>query len=330
MRTPFRLLFLCIAGVCCTLSCALAQWHGDGTQRSESAVELPILPAVPEYHTDMPLDCFVGYIGLDSALRSMEREAIEQFIRETTLDTIKVLARFLYSVIDYDPILFERYGITVNRELRWQLPSQGRSMSPFTVETKLRSRIQNEIAQREPFPRDYGLLLVAPYVLHIRVDDVVIGEDTTYTPKPYVNVACSVLEVFKGQRLPSNCFFPATAAQDNTKQVQPIPPCLLFGYPKGWLTNAGFSDTPSSGTTLRTAQVGEEYIVFLRFIALNQEANDIIPVPNFEPSGGMFLIRDGKVSDPGNTFGIGTQPSLQAFKQRLLERIHDIKHWWLP
>lgn len=330
MQTLSRLLLFCMAGLCSAFSFAFAQWHGDGTQRSESVVQFPILSSVPQYHTDMPLDCLVGYIALDSALRAMERPDIEHFIRDVSMDTIKVLSRFLYAMVDYDPVLYYRYGITVNRELDWKLPSQGRSMSPFTVETKLLSRIQKEIAQRNPFPRDYGLLLAAPYVLHIRVDDVVIGEDTTReSPTTFVNVACSVLEVFKGQKLPSNCFYPATAAQDNTQQFSATP-CLLFGYPKGWLTNAGFSDTPSSGTTMRTAKPGEEYIVFLQLYALTLESNYLIPVTRFEPSGGMFLIQNGTVHDPGNTFGLGTQSSLQAFKQRLLERIYDIKHWWLP
>jgi hypothetical protein len=306
-----------------------AQWHGDGTQCSESRFELLSLPVIPEYHTDMPLDCIIGHIVLDSALRSTDDIVLRSFINNTSLDTLRVLARFAYAMIDYNPVLFQYYGITVNRQLWNNNPALTYSDSPLSVLTTLKSRLQLEAGTFRTISKDYVLLVTAPYILHIRISDVVRGRDTTFSrPTSYINVACNVLETIKGQHLPSNCFY--TAAVVGKQTPESVPPCLLFGYPEGWTTAAGFSDIPSSASTVKTVQAGEEYFAFLGFGAITVQDNYLTIIPNFEPAGGLFQIKDGRVNDPGNFWGLGTAPTVQQFRDNLTSKINDIKSWWLP
>lgn len=306
-----------------------AQWHGDGTQRSESRFQLLSLPAIPEYHTDMPLDCLIGHIVLDSALRSTDDEVLRSFINNTSIDTLRVLARFAYAMIDYNPVLFQYYGITVNRQMWDEDPSRTYSDSPLSILTILKGRLQLEAGTFRTIAKDDVLLVTAPYILHIKVTDVVVGRDTTRSsPARWVNVACTVLETIKGQHLPSNCFYPAAVAGEQTSKSTPS--CLLFGYPEGWGTAAGFSDLPSSSSRVQTVKAGEEYFVFLGFGAITVQDNYLTIIPNFEPAGGLFQIQDGYVSDPGNFWGLGTKPPVRQFRDNLTSKIADIKSWWLP
>lgn len=309
-----------------------AQWHGDGTQRSESRFELLSLPAIPEYHTDMPLDCIIGHIVLDSALRSTNDIVLRSFINNTSIDTLRVLARFAYAMVDYNPVLFERYNLAVARELWDTLHTTHYNDGPLSILTALKSRLQLEAGTFRTIAKDYILLVTAPYILHIRINDVVTGMDTTRSsPTRWVNVACNVLETIKGQRLPSNCFYPAAVIGE--QHSQSALPCLLFGYPEGWTTATGFTDIPSSASTVKTVKAGEEYFAFLGFgtIAVhNNYYNYLIIIPNFEPTGGLFQIKDGYVSDPGNFWGLGITPTVQQFRENLTNKINDIKSWWLP
>ena len=72
-----------------------AQWYNDGPLRSESRIPTPGLPIVPEYHSDMSLDCIVAYIAMDSLTHSVDRQYIRSFLRRTSIDTLRVMSRFM-------------------------------------------------------------------------------------------------------------------------------------------------------------------------------------------------------------------------------------------
>lgn len=153
---------------------------------------------------------------------------------------------------------------------------------------------------------------------------MVVGRDTTRSsPAYWVNVACTVLETVKGQHLPSNCFYPAAVTGEQT--AKSTSPCLLFGYPEGWGTAAGFSDLPSSSSRVQTVKAGEEYFIFLGFGAITVQDNYLTIIPNFEPAGGLFQIQDGYVSDPSNFWGLGIKPTVRQFRDNLTRKIADIK-----
>ncbi len=81
---------------------------------------------------------------------------------------------------------------------------------------------------------------------------------------------------------------------------------------------------------IRPAEIGEEYIVFLTYLAITDTTDILVPLNTFEANGGLFRIVDGKVEDPSNVFGLGTSPTVANFKQHLATLIQNIKSWQAP
>lgn len=305
-----------------------AQWFNDGPLRNESRIATPGLAVVPEYHTDMSLDCMVGYIAMDSVTHSVDRSYISSFLRRTSLDTLRLISRFMYAVVDYNPVLFHRYIVTT-RDSAWSGNSAYKS---YPAELYY-GVLDKEIIGRRlgSFGLDYAMLLSADYILHVRISDKRMAMDSSSVPKMYVGAACEVLEIFKGQHLPDNCYYPA-AVEVGGQAALGGSDCIKFGYPRDWPTRAGIflqnvPDTVSGCATMREVQQGEEYIVFLGLGASDEYTQLVYPVNSFERAGGLFRIVNGKVEDPSNFWGLGTQPSLQDFRSHLLQKINDVKTW---
>ncbi|MDP2364813.1 MAG: hypothetical protein Q8M94_13730, partial [Ignavibacteria bacterium] len=181
------------------------------------------------------------------------------------------------------------------------------------------------------FGKNYAMLMKTHYIFRITVDTVVTGIDTTYSaPQPWVNVSCTVQEKIKGKILPNNCHYDVDRTMViDTNTINPN--CLNFGYPMNWMTGVGFFNDrgPNTGTYIRTAQAGEEYYVFLEQLSLRKFADYLTPTRQFEATGGLFKIVNGRVEDPSNFWGLGTNPTEQEFLSKLNELISNIKAWWL-
>ncbi|TAL68680.1 MAG: hypothetical protein EPN82_10405 [Bacteroidetes bacterium] len=299
-----------------------AQFSGTGNdQVYQSAIQLEYLTQIPTYHSDMPLDCMVGYIVMDSLSRNEYGVPIFDFIEGTSIDTIKVVARYLYSVCDYNPTLLRSYINT----LRDSFPGPTFKSSPSNTYYKTQQEISKRINE---FGKDFAFLIVSHYILRIRVDSVVVGVDTTFNETMnWVNVASTVLEKIKGIYLPENCHY------DNNKINNAILDsyqCLLFGYPFEAKTGPRDEVYEYPPGIIRTVVKGEEYFVFLEHISMQKGTDYIHPVYKFEQSGGLFKIENENVLDPSNFWGLGTQPSIEDFRNNLNDKISIIKHWWIP
>ena len=318
MNTSFcldlrRISTLFALALCLTCS-ASAQWHGDGTQISESCIRMQGLPYLPVLRTDMSLDCLIGYIAMDSIARTNSVYYATRRPQNMTIPQIRALSRYLYAMKDYDPILFMRHFVSTKDS---SFPNERYKSYPANSYASIVEQIYD---RQQEFGSDYGMLVVASYVLHVRVTDVREGIDSTMHHRPFanVNVACEVLEVFKGQHLPGNCASIQHNVKHDRDEVLAQSNCLIYGY----------SPTP----TARPVKVGDEIIILLDLTPERGGLWSVRPRGGFnKTSAGRFHIENGRVEDRDNVWGLGTNPTLQDFRTNLLQKIGDVRSWtWVP
>ncbi len=314
---------------------AYSQFAGDIYQRTQSIIAIPGLNNVPPLITDMPLDCMVGYIVMDSLSRTANWREVYQKPLTISLDSLQTSARFMYAVADYDPRLFRRYIYSTNDSVTMPIDPNSKYISwPANSYYGIEHAIINE--RLDEFGKDYALLMISHYILRVEIDSVVTGLDTTVNnPKPWVNVACSVTHKIKGQIIPSNCKYESDigiidkSGKSDNILVDPSN-CLNFGYLENWPTGGGYSDRPlRTGTRMRTLAKGDEYFVFLIHVSLRDNADILIPVHLLEANGGLFRISNGLVEDPSDIWGLGTSPTVADFLTRINSKIATIKTWWV-
>ena len=238
----------------------------------------------------------------------------------------------MYAIKDYNPILFRRYIHTTssmnipNQQYRSYIAS-----SYYGIEKAIQERSSN-------FGKEYAMLIAADYIVHIQVSDVVQGIDSTFRSRDeFVNVAASVIEKVKGQYLPVHCIYPqitnpkGEGVLSGYENGSTTATCIKFGHPKIWPAGVETDgDVSRVLGEIRPAQTGEEYIVFLRQVAISDTLDVIAPLNTFEAAGGLFRIVSGKVEDPSNFWGLGTSPTVADFKQHIATLIQNIKSWQPP
>jgi hypothetical protein len=303
----------------------------------------------------MPYDVLLGYIALDSIINWATTynetwgrvQQVRSFLerRKSFDDTLKKIVRSLYAMADYDPMLFE----ATLRSFRWpQLPPH--MIYGGIIEAVTRAWA-NDLGALH---RDL-VLLEADYIAHVKVVDTVHRSgkfELDWTT--LVVTTCQVLDLIKGQVLPPcNPAFTHTApeVQAGTKQLKTLSssgPCLQFTY----VPNARLSGTtdiiePDDERLGHVITPGNEYIVMLTFpfmcrdtagigdyyelhpLAVELPCNDewhfnvsITAYPITTDSSGTAVVRM-----PKNEYGWGTEIPLTTFKQRLLDRIREIRNY---
>ncbi len=316
----------CVA-VVVLLNCVAvqAQWRGDGTQRCEAGVPYVPLSTLPELRTDMPLDCMVAYIAMDSIARTLthaDRGYIRSFPLNTSLDTFRVLARFYYAAYDYDPVLLRRY-------LRHTYDKINDSVHNYTAfPVYLHAGIER--ASRTRLSQEFCLLIQASIIVKARVVEIRRGEDSTHAaPKSWVNFACEVTDRFKGLKLPENCINESSVSNlsggDHRQSVVISGDCLVYGHMEGQ-TAGRLSLIPMSEGTIVEPTVGDEVYLFL-MVGIDDNWIRVTPQNTCEESGGVFIVKDGKVQDKGDFWGLGTEPTEADFRANLEQKISEIKSW---
>ncbi len=325
MKNSIRVLGLILAMLLCTNS-SYAQFSTYGPdQRYQSYIYENETLSIPPLRTDMSKDCMVGYIAMDSISKMVPIEEVLNSPLSTSLDSMRVAARFMYAVTEYSPKLLRNY-MFVTRDIL----QTGHYLSfPANSYYGLNHAIQSRINE---FGKDYAMLCLAHYILRVRVDQVISGVDTTYPgePIPWTNVSCTVIQRIKGIYLPNNCKY--EAKREKSDKIQVVGDnCLNFGYPTFWNTNTGFDSQrgKNTSTTMRMVNPGEEYYVFLVQMAYNDNADVLVPVNQLETSGGLFKISNGMVEDESDFWGLGKNPMDADFYTYIMNLIKNLKLWWV-
>lgn len=269
------------------------------------------LPIIPELHTDMTLEAFIGYVYLDSIARTVGIETAVSSPENMTVHELQVISRYIYGMGDYNPILLLRHFTSTADS---NFPSTHYASYPANTFFNLLLAIDK---QGDKFGREYALLVMSAYALHVRVTNVASGMDTvTFShPFPYTNIACEIIESFKGKVAPNNCNNASLLINENTESLLAPSQCVVYGQP---YDDSGRYYIP---------EVGEELIIFVYLEPLTKGKAHLYRFIGQEPSNGVFRVVDGKVQDTGNVWGLGTTPSFNNFRSTLLNKISTIKNW---
>lgn len=310
--------------LCISSSYAQISTYGPD-QRFQSYIYENETLSIPPLRTDMSKDCMVGYIAMDSIAKIVPIEELNNSALNTSLDSLKVAARYMYAVTEYSPKLLRNY-LFVTRDI---VQSGHYRSYPANTYYGVNHAIQKRINE---FGKDYAMLCLSHYILRVRVDQVVSGIDTTYPGEaiPWTNVSCTVLQRIKGTYLPSNCRY--DAKREKTDKIQAVGDnCLNFGYPTFWNTNTGFDSQrgKNTSTTMKIVNPGEEYYVFLIHISYDDNSDILVPVNQFETNGGLFKISNGMIEDQSDFWGLGKNPMDPDFLAYIMNLIKNLKLWWV-
>ncbi|MEO6940740.1 MAG: hypothetical protein ABI444_11500 [Candidatus Kapaibacterium sp.] len=290
----------------------------------------PVTPisVAPTLRTDMSLNTLIGYIYLDSLMKSLtsQSQLDSLFSRLRHYDTLKYVNKYIFAMSDYDATLFEEYGLA-----GYDVNPLYRGVPGAIIET-LKQKAHDVI----PDSLLLRYLVNTSVILHIKVNGVVNDADnlgnTPDHPIPMQCVNAEVIDTIKGKHLMTgSCSSPQTS---HGVLVQSSHPCILFSYSPVWGKNTsdfvrvGESDD-MSGSNDSTIAVGREYIVFLHAMFIDYDGTHSFynywPSNGLKLQGGVFpILSNGNIVDTENLAGLGTAPTLIAFKKKLRYEIQRI------
>ncbi len=295
----------------------------------------PILQSLPPLNSGMPWDVMAAYIVADSIARFDATNMVERGLRlaRTLNDTIRGIARYLYAMADYNPVLLKQYGIEVSLDRGNRYHASILAIAQEAKET---------IWQATPNRTDARALfsgIQADYILrvHIIAVDSMVYRQGTYTDGSYVyRVTCVVLDTLKGRVFPS-----CTGDADNRDAAQQASAgsCIQFLYTaKTWwdpnatdmaLTNRNHGGlafardsafcTGAIDSTFRM-RTGQEAIVFLSYRNhLYDSTHDHIQL-DLDPlaSFGALPIINGRVRDVNHFWTNDLWTDYPAWRLRFL------------
>jgi hypothetical protein len=312
--------------------CSMAQTYGSSVQTKDLTFPLPRLYKIPQLHTDMSLDCFIGYVAMDSLVRSnIDLFQALSIPSRASIQDLRFVARLIYGIDEYSHTLLNAHLVATR--------DTGRSIHdnrPFMASFYTPVMKAIGLDRWREFDPHLRALIATHYIYRIRVVNVVQGTDSSYGTgfyelKQMTAVYGEVLEKIKGIKIPGRCpvYAPAThsKSEDNTP-LSNSPPCIAFSYSSRY--HPRFMDVP---------QIGEEYYVFLAEAMYNYE-EDILTIVSPHGKGtngaeapallgrspGMFRIRDGIVEDPRH-FWSAENLTVEQFRTLLQSKITEIKSW---
>jgi hypothetical protein len=290
-----------------------------------SRTSIPVLKSVPPLHTDMNLQTLIGYVYWDSIMRSTINDSlVRRFTSIHTMDSLHQFVKFFYNIVDYDAALFTAYwnlGKDVNHAY-WAEPGV------------ILGLMRKQACPFWGYASPNNLMFNACYVLRIKVLHVSDDSDITqrrYTlhhlAEPLKCVTAQIIDTIKGKKiLIGDCGLIARSYEQDGKSAQDVHPCIQFYYAPIWSKNTmecGVGDiiygqNPYGADLF---QSDSEYIVSLqvnyRDCDHHQIYFDICTMTSYEPLGGVYPIRGGKVLDAAEFFGVGTSPTLVDLEARL-------------
>lgn len=284
---------------------------------------------MPPLFTDMPLECMIGYIACDSIIRT--KESIEYSAKPFLIgiDTLRALLRYLYSIKDYCPYNLSNYtGYFVHHGVGPGLPYKSAAGNVFHDLIDAMIERMNEIGE------NYSYLIYTDYIYKIKILDVCEGIDSSNSMynQPWRNAFANIQQVIKGSKMPGNCQKFAPYISPEGLSIYQPDSCFIFGYYPQYLCGSGFVPSPENPritVPVRNVNINDEYIIFLKLDVINNTTKSITLYPAFDQTCGLFKITNGRVEDTGNFFGLGTNPTVVEFTNKVSELISHIKSWWV-
>ena len=289
--------------------------------------------------SDMPLDVMVGYIVLDSICKHTTSAELFEFLDHQSFnDTIKMIRKIYYNMLDYNPFLL--LAVTRNYDTAF-------SIFPYQVISTLKQILG---AKSPPTGFKYGYpVLTAGIIAHIRVINTVPILDTSaHFAKNEIVVNCEVIDTIKGRVLP---FCKSIGYSNQIKnnnldnslnyvpdELQPNIPgsCLQFKYRLEWTRGKNSlspycSKNMTDSLGLPLIKANTEYIVFLEPSLTCDNGNkyyySLAPLGLKSEMFTLYPIINGLVIDEGNDFGFGCILTPLQFKANIRDLINKINNY---
>src|SRR5690606_33638986 len=89
-----------------------AQTYGSTVQIKDLAFPLPHLSTIPQLHTDMTLDSFIGYVAMDSLVRSnVGLSQVLNLPAQMPIQDLRFVTRLLYGMDEYSHTLLNAHFV---------------------------------------------------------------------------------------------------------------------------------------------------------------------------------------------------------------------------
>lgn len=281
----------------------------------------------PPLNSGMPLDVLNGYIIFDSICRTASNNAVDSLYDIATYsDTSRKMLKYLYGMVDYNPMLF----------YSWEQTFAG-SHHYKTGPVYLYDLFLNHVWKTYPDTGRSAVLGGSDLILHIRVIDTATRIDTNAVlARQSIVVRYQVIDTIKGKVLPLTTWAGTIGSQKNKRGISSISNVGSFEYSPDWFRLPGYGDDlPGNGHLVwfdgsPWIKTGKEYIVFLSMQQLwDGNANSyftIWPLRGGSTMGSMYPVNAGIVDDRSNDWGTGPAPSVAAFVAGIKSRIYLLTH----
>ncbi len=286
----------------------------------------PLLTSYPPFQTDMPLNVLIGYVGFDSLARHADKDAVNKTLRNLTYsDTAKYAAKYLYEIVDYNPVKFFQWAYTS--------PQTGMyKNAPANVRKRFAARLDS-IA---PKSLNAIPLLMSDVIAHIKVTSVMSSVDQTASLAKSAQLVTSyILDTIKGRKVP-DCITSSFKSSGDPNLERASGGCLQFDYRLEWPRFNHSSRLSYEDSTLLDGQrtpwvkTNTEYIVFLMFGNLQRDDTynyaTMTPVVGWGTTVCMYPVIGGRVYDPYDDFGYGTGLTVAQFTAALRNNINILTH----
>ncbi|MBI2793374.1 MAG: hypothetical protein HYX66_01835 [Ignavibacteria bacterium] len=309
-------------------------------------VRYSYLNQLPPLLTSMPIEQLISYIAVDSILRTNSRKNICSWIQSQNgwNDTLKVLSKYYYTVVDKDPGRFAQYTVetrlkrvvdTSSHILRLSDTSRESSISTGRYRTSF-SSIEQVLLDKlvEEWPdsstrRAFRAIITSDIILrvHILSIDSVVNK-LTQTPMYSFATTCFVLDTIKGKILPGVSDLTAYEGKfDSTSRALTVPlSTLRFEYLPILYPEYLESNSASGSNIVRDSMfanekgefamhTSQECIVFLSFMnPLVDDNYDYFNLSvNHFANGGALAIDSSTVKDPNMVWSVSGVLSVEEF-----------------
>lgn len=181
----------------------------------------PIIRTIPPLAPSMPLDIMFSYVAMDSLARFGSPKEIAGLIRswKSMNDTLRYAGKWLYKVMDYNPIIFQQYQDEVIFHYKHPFKADLRDACNRVVD-KYAPLVQK--AERNAV----YTLLESDYILRVRVVAVDSMKHKSARGMWRYRVTAQVLDTLKGR------YFQTCTSGDNPAPLAQAaaPPCMYMQY----------------------------------------------------------------------------------------------------
>lgn len=291
----------------------------------------------PSLSSDMPYDVIFGYIALDSIRQNLSESEVSTFLnRQTYNDTLRYLMKYLYKIVDYNPILF---ALTTSH---WY--DHGAVLLNTVI-----GNIHNSVYVLSPYPYLDKLLLKSAAIVHVRAEDTLRMNDSNSQYPTVSIVTCSVRDTIKGKVLPKAKYIYPENSRNSLKSSVSFPDNYMqFSYRHEWgrvsqkdgiSNDIGATIVDDEGKVIYPLRMmdslgggwvkkDKEYIVFLDFHLICKDEDkayfSFFPFLMYSAVCNVYPIEDGFVIDPENELGFGKSVEVGKFKDLIRRRIVEI------